>query len=98
VSSTHGRPANGPRGAGEDRPSDEAATADARPPDAAATADDRPPDAAATADARPPDAAAAADAPPDVADLDAELLRLAYRRALAATERVVQRSLTDFLR
>jgi hypothetical protein len=76
VSSTHGRPANGPRGAGEDRPSDEAATADARPPDAAA----------------------AADAPPDVADLDAELLRLAYRRALAATERVVQRSLTDFLR
>jgi len=76
VSSTHGRPANGPRGAGEDRPSDEAATADARPPDAAATAD----------------------APPDVADLDAELLRLAYRRALAATERVVQRSLTDFLR
>ena len=87
MSSTHGRPANGPRGAGEDRPSDEAATADARPPDAAATAD-----------ARPPDAAAAADAPPDVADLDAELLRLAYRRALAATERVVQRSLTDFLR
>jgi hypothetical protein len=87
VSSTHGRPANGPRGAGEDRPSDGAATADARPPDAAATAD-----------ARPPEAAAAADAPPDVADLDAELLRLAYRRALAATERVVQRSLTDFLR
>ena len=87
MSSTHGRPANGPRGAGEDRPSDGAATADARPPDAAATAD-----------ARPPDAAAAADAPPDVADLDAELLRLAYRRALAATERVVQRSLTDFLR